>query len=195
MTDVTRARETAFRAWGAILVLTAAGMLGGCADPAPAEREFSLEACELLSANTVDAIVGEGFASDERSVDQGGPESNWMVCGYSPADDAPRRGLTLLVHHSDANDFALYTDVWPTCDDGIPLEVDGAVGYICADPRSGGDRGPFVRVVWGDHPSYYASIHIVAYEDAPTIAETAEPLRAVVRDLIAGVDESDFSER
>lgn len=177
-----------------MIIALAAMVLGGCTAPAPDEDEFSLGACDLLDAATVEAIVGAGADSEEHSVDQGGPADNWIVCSYSPDEGAPRRGLSLRVDHSGRDDAAFYDDVSPTCDDGILLDVEGAIGYICADPQVDGARGPHVVALWADDLRYRASIQVVAYENAPTVAEMAEPLRAAVRDLIANVDESDFTD-
>ncbi|MFF7293595.1 hypothetical protein ACFY9N_13790 [Microbacterium sp. NPDC008134] len=192
MTFRVRTRPYAPRSAGAIAL--AAVMLGGCTGPAPVEEEFALGACDLLETATVEAIVGARVDSEEHSVDHGAPADNWIVCSYSPADGGARRGLYLRVDHSGRDDAAFYDDVSPACEDGILLDVEGAIGYICADPRADGSRGPHVVALWGDDLSYLASIQVVAFENAPTVAEMAEPLRAAVRDLIASVDESDFTD-
>ncbi|MFJ4254383.1 hypothetical protein [Microbacterium sp. NPDC090003] len=178
----------------AVIIALAAMVLGGCTAPAPDEDEFSLGACDLLEAVTVEAIVGAGAGSEEHSVDQGAPADNWIVCSYSPDEGATRRELYLRVDHSGRDDAAFYDEVSPTCDDGIPLDVEGAIEYICADPRADGSRGPHVVALWAEDLRYRASIQVVAFENAPTVTDMAEPLRAAVRDLIANVDESDFTD-
>lgn len=169
------------------------GALAGCtADtPSEAEKDFTLDACSLVDATTVEALIGDIKETNETSVDLNGPESNWAQCRYIPAD-TPKAALQVHVEHGTPKEVAFVETGADQCRERLPLDVEGAVGYLCGDPTGDGLTAPYARAVCGENPVYYASLSLSPRDYAPTLPEAAAPLRETVRDLMRNVDESSF---
>lgn len=176
---------------GAGVTLVMIGLLAGCmgSEP-PAALEFTLNACDLIETSTVEALIGEIDSQEEPGFKDSLIRGSWPMCTYYPVDTS-YSPLNMRVDRKNQKTVALMENA-TGCDESVPLEVDGAVGYLCADIGTGGLPGASLKATWGDDPVYYTSIYFVIDKDGQSFAEIAVPMQDAVKELMENVDEDSF---
>lgn len=177
---------------GAGVTLVMIGLLAGCmgSEP-PAAQEFTLNACDLIETATVEALIGEIESQEEPMYKDSLPRGSGPTCKTYPVDISYSPLEMRVTRSSNKNILALLENAIG-CDESVPLEVDGAVGYSCADVGTGGLPGASLKATWGDDPVYYTSIYFVIDRDGQSFAEIAVPMQDAVKDLMEKVDEDSF---
>ena len=176
-----------------IVLLLVLGVTAGCAESEPpAAQEFTFNTCALLETATVEALIGEIDSQEEPVHWDGMSRGALLTCDYYPVDTS-RSALTIIIAPSYNKSIAGLMENATGCDESMPLEVDGAVGFLCADQMTGGRRVPTLEAAWGEDPIYRTSIHFVIDREGKTIAEIEAPMQEAVKDLMKNVDEDSFT--
>lgn len=176
---------------GVSAILLAIGLTTGCMESEPpVVQEFTLNACDLIETSTVEALIGEIDSQEEPGFKDSLIRGSWPMCTYYPVDTS-YSPLNMRVDRKNQKTVALMENA-TGCDESMPLEVDGAVGYLCADVGTGGLPGASLKATWSDDPVYYTSIYFVIDKDGQSFAEIAVPLQDAVKGLMKNVDEDSF---
>lgn len=175
---------------GAILI--AIGLTAGCVkSQPPADQEFTLNACGLLEAPTVEALIGEIASQEEPVLKDSLLRGSEPTCKYYPVDTS-NSPLNIRINHGNENTVALMENA-TGCEESMPLAVDGAAGFLCADVGTGGLPGASVKATWGQHPTYFTSIYFVVDKEGQTFTQIAAPMQDAVKDLMKNVTEDSFT--